>query len=102
MHFNHADPDEVEPVDTTRDQTTACYVGSEHGKTRNFEFDDFGYDRNMSDDNEFDENFQELGSTLSAEVSGYGRSNQGDLEERVMLKRWFNEPVKDGPYSFRC
>jgi hypothetical protein len=102
VHFNHGDPNKDEPVATQRDQTAAYFTtGSDHGKPRNVEFNDFEYGRNNSDGNEFhdaeDENFQELGSTLSAEVSGDSNPIQG---ERVMLNRWFNEPVKDGPYLF--
>ena len=95
-------------ADTVRDQSASYYVGSEKAEPGNIEFSDFEFDGNKSGVNEFQdaeefyENLQELGSTLSAEISDDDHSNQEDLEEKVMFKRWFNEPVKDGPYHFRC
>src|SRR5579871_611602 len=106
MHFSYDDSDKAEPVDTARNHITTYDVESEHGKPRNVGFDNCGgYHWNMSDNEfhdaeEFYENFQELGSSLSAQVSIDSHTNRGDLEERVMLKRWFDEPVKDGPYHF--
>jgi len=103
-YFNRGNPNKAEPADTARDQAASCYAGSDNAEPRNVEFGDFEYKRNKSDNNEFhdteefDKTCQELGSTLSAVVSDDDHSKQGDLEDRVMFKRWFNEPIKDGPY----
>lgn len=102
MHFKPTDPDKIDSFDTAPDQAASPYAGSENAESRNVEFDDC--DSNKSGGNEFHDaeefydNSQELRSTLSAKVSDDDQPNQGVLEERVMFKRWLNEPVKDGPY----
>jgi hypothetical protein len=104
VHFKHTDPDKIDSLDTAPDQAASPYAGTENAESRNVEFDNCEYDRNKSDGNEFHDaeefydNSQELRSTLSAKVSDDDQPNQGVLEERVMFKRWLNEPVKDGPY----
>ncbi len=91
-------------ADAVCDQSASYYVGSEKTEPRNIEFSGFEFDVNKAGINEFQdaeefyENLHEPGRTLSAEISDDDHSNQEDLEEKVMFKRWFNEPVKDGPY----
>jgi hypothetical protein len=104
VHFKHTDPDKIGSLDTVPNLAASPYARSKNAESRNVEFDDCKSGSNKSDGNEFNDaeefydNSQDLRSTLSATVSDDGQPDQGLLEERVMFKRWLNEPVKDGPY----
>jgi hypothetical protein len=104
VHFKYADPDKAVSLDTASDQVVSYCTGSENAEPGNAEFDDFEYNGEKSGGGgfrgagEFYDNPKEIERALPAEVKDDDQSNPGDLEERVMFKRWLNESVKDGPF----